>query len=171
MSEFTYAEVGATRAATLPAGYHHLRYRRYLGDRDAFEVAAEAVLTWRMHREAGMRMAASAERAAPGVTVRTGMGVGPLRLTAPCEVVWTAEEPDRAGFAYGTLPGHPESGEESFVVTRDGKGRLWFTVTSFSRPARWFTRAAGPGTAVFQQVYARRLAATLRNICAGRVRA
>lgn len=169
MSEFTYPEVGATRAATLPAGYHHLRHRRYLGDRDAFGVAAEAVLTWRMHRDAGMRMEASAERAAPGVIVRTGMGVGPLRLIAPCEVVWTVEEPDAAGFGYGTLPGHPQSGEESFLVTRDGKGRVWFTVTAFSRPARWFTRAAGPGTAVFQQLYARRIAATLRNICAGRV--
>jgi uncharacterized protein (UPF0548 family) len=158
--------VGATRGATLPAGYRHLRYRRYLGGRDAFEVGAEALLTWRMHRAAGVRIEASAERAAPGVIVRSGLGVGALRLVAPCEVVWSAEEPDRAGFGYGTLPGHPESGEESFVVTRDGNGRVWFTITAFSRPARWFTRAAGPGTALFQHLYARRCAATLRNICA-----
>lgn len=166
MTALTYAEVGATRGGTLPAGYHHLRYRRYVGGRDTFERAAEAVLTWRMHRAAGIRVEASADRAAPGVTVRAGVGVGPLRLAAPCEVVWVAEEPDRAGFGYGTLPGHPESGEESFVVTRDGKGRVWFTITAFSRPDRWFTRAAGPGVALFQHLYARRCAATLRNLCA-----
>ncbi|WP_249714116.1 DUF1990 family protein [Rhizomonospora bruguierae] len=170
MSEFTYPEVGATRDGRLPAGYHHLRYRRYVADREAFGAAAEAVLTWRVHRAAGMRMDASAERAGPGVHVTTGLGVGPLRLSAPCEVVWSVDEPDEAGFAYGTLSGHPERGEESFLVTRDGKGRVWFTVTSFSRADRWFTRLAGPGTVAFQQLYARRLAATLRNLAAGRPR-
>lgn len=28
------------------------------------------------------------------------------------------DEPDRQGFAYGTLPGHPESGIEQFTLTR-----------------------------------------------------
>jgi uncharacterized protein (UPF0548 family) len=168
MSDLTYAEVGATREGALPAGYNHLRYRRYLGGREAFDVAGEALLTWRMHRAAGIRMDASAERAAPGVTVRTGLGVGALRLVAPCEVIWTVEEPDRAGFGYGTLAGHPERGEESFLVTRDAKGRVWFSVTAFSRPDRWYTRAAGPAAVLFQHLYARHCAATLRDICAAR---
>jgi uncharacterized protein (UPF0548 family) len=34
-------------------------------------------------------------------------------------VVWTVDEPNRIGFGYGTLQGHPESGEESFVVSRE----------------------------------------------------
>ena len=36
-------------------------------------------------------------------------------LQAPCRVVYVIDEPDIRGFAYGTLPGHPESGEERFV--------------------------------------------------------
>jgi uncharacterized protein (UPF0548 family) len=44
------------------------------------------------------------------------------------------DEPDRYGFAYGTLPVHPERGEEAFVVTRDG-GASRFDVHAISRPA------------------------------------
>ena len=43
--------------------------------------------------------------------------LGPVR--APCRVVYVVDEPDRRGFAYGTLPGHAESGEERFVVRYD----------------------------------------------------
>ncbi|HEY0700914.1 MAG TPA: DUF1990 family protein, partial [Micromonospora sp.] len=49
MGDLTYPEVGATERGPLPAGYHHLRHRAELG-RDDFDAAAEAVLTWRMHR-------------------------------------------------------------------------------------------------------------------------
>ena len=165
----TYPQVGATRAAgPLPAGYHHLRYRTCLGE-VPLAAAGDAILGWRMHRAAGTRIEASAPRATPGVEVTVGLGVGRLRITAPCRVVWIVEEDDRVGFAYGTLPGHPEHGEESFVAGRAADGRVWFTVTAFSRPARWFTRAAGPVVVLFQQAYVRRLGRVLRRLCGSAV--
>jgi uncharacterized protein (UPF0548 family) len=160
----TYPEVGATRDGPLPAGYTHLRHRVRL-PADAYPVAGEAVLTWRMHRAAGVRMETPAPRAAPGVTLRAGLGIGPLRLWVPCEVVWVVDTGERTGFGYGTLPGHPESGEESFVVTREADGTVWFTVRAFSRPARWFTRAGGPVVPACQRVYAWGLGRTLRRLC------
>lgn len=159
---FTYPEVGATRRGPLPAGYRHLRYQVRL-DRDSLPATAEAMLTWRMHRGAGVRVAASTPRAAPGVRVTSLLGFGPLRVAAPCQVVWTVTEDDRAGFGYGTLPGHPARGEESFVVSRDAAGEVWFTVTSFSCPARWFMRAAGPVAPLLQREFARRCARALRR--------
>ncbi|MFF4648504.1 DUF1990 family protein [Streptomyces sp. NPDC001380] len=166
MSGFTYPEVGATRAGALPSGYHHLRYRTLLGHgRDVLEAAGEAVLTWRMHRAAGVRVHASG-RAAPGVDVEVVLGAGPLRLRAPCRVVWAAVEPDRAGFAYGTLRGHPERGEESFVVERGDDGAVRLSVTAFSLPGRWFTRAAGPVVPYAQHLYARRCGQVLRRLAA-----
>jgi uncharacterized protein (UPF0548 family) len=81
--------------------------------------------------------------------------------------VWTVHEERRAGFAYGTLGGHPESGEESFVVELRPDGTVWFTITAFSRPARWYTRLAGPLVPVAQRWYARRLGRTLRRIARG----
>lgn len=166
---FTYPEVGATRTPeNLPGGYHHLRHRTLVGHgQDVFEAAGAAVTTWRTHRETGARLRASAVRAAPGVRVRVGVGVGPLEYGVPCEVVWTAYEETRTGFAYGTLTGHPESGEESFVVERAPDGSVWFTVTAFSRPARWFTRLAGPLVPPLQRWYARRLGRAVRRIAVG----
>lgn len=167
-SGFSFPEVGATRTGPLPAGYHHLRHQTLIGHgRDVFEAAGAAVTTWAMHRKSGARVRAGSARAEPGTAVEIALGAGPLRIAAPCEVVWTAYEEDRTGFAYGTLAGHPESGEESFVVDRRADGSVWFTVTAFSRPARWYTRAAGPLVPVLQRAYARHLGRTLRKIAAG----
>ena len=59
-------------------------------------------------------------------------------------VVYVVDEPRRRGFAYGTLPGHPETGEEAFVVELQEGDEVTFTITAFSRPASRLARAAGP---------------------------
>jgi uncharacterized protein (UPF0548 family) len=133
------------------------------GDAD-FALAAEAVMTWRLHRAAGVRFGTDAPRAAPGVEVVVGLGVGGLRLSAPCRVVWTLEEEGRSGWAYGTLPGHPVRGEEAFTVCQDEDGTVRLEVLAFSRPATWPTRAAGPLLPVFQRWYARRCGRVLRRL-------
>lgn len=162
---FTYPDVGATaRPDALPPGYQILRHRALVGHgRDAFETAGAAVTTWRMHRATGARVHSTAARAEPGVRLRVAVGAGRLEYGVPCEVVWTAYEENRTGFAYGTLDGHPESGEESFVVELRPDGSVWFTVTAFSRPGCWYTRLGGPLVPVLQRWYARRLGRTLRK--------
>lgn len=165
ISTLTYPETGATRLGPLPDGYHHLHHTARIGrGRAAFEAAGAAVTTWRMHRLSGARVRTRAERAEPGARVEVSAGIGPLRLSVPCEVIWTAYEKDRTGFAYGTLAGHPECGEESFLVDIRDDGSVWFTVMAFSRPAAWYTRLAGPIGPVLQKWYARRLGHTLRRI-------
>ncbi|GAA4696164.1 DUF1990 domain-containing protein [Nocardioides conyzicola] len=77
-------------------------------------------------------------------------------MRIPCRVAYVVAEPDRAGFAYGTLPGHPESGEERFLLTRLSDGRITFTVTAFSRPATRLARAGGPLTRSIQDRVSRR---------------
>lgn len=72
------------------------------------------------------------------------VGLGRLSLRVPCRVVYVVDEPDRKGFAYGTLPGHPVSGEEAFVLERGHDGRITFTVSAFSRPATMFAKLGGP---------------------------
>lgn len=87
-------------------------------------------------------------------------------VKAPCRIIWTAEEPRRAGWAYGTLESHPECGEEVFLIDRTGDGTVWLTVAAFSRPAKWYARAGGPATRGLQHAYARRCGAVLKKMCA-----
>lgn len=87
-----------------------------------------------------------------------GVGAGPISVRVPCRVVYVTDEPARRGFAYGTLPGHPESGEEAFVIDRRRDGTVTFTITAFSRPATLLARMAGPiGRAIQDHITARYL--------------
>jgi uncharacterized protein (UPF0548 family) len=82
--------------------------------------------------------------------------VGAFGIAAPVRVVYVIDEPDRVGFAYGTLPGHPESGEEVFEVSRTEDGSVWLTIRAFSRPSQWWWWAVYPALRVAQYVFTRR---------------
>jgi uncharacterized protein (UPF0548 family) len=154
----TYAEVGAT-AGPLPAGYHHVQESAVIGHgRRRFEEAAEAGMRWGMLRGAGLRVETTTDVAKVGSDVIVHLG--PVR--APCRVVYVVDEPDRRGFAYGTLPGHAESGEELFLVRYDpATDEVRAEVTAFSRHATWWSRLAGPVTALLQKVVTRRYLSAL----------
>lgn len=160
----SYPEHGASLRQPLPDGYRHLHHRTRIGQgREVFEAAGAAVRRFRMHRAAGASVRADGP-AVPGARVEVGLGLGPLRISVPCEVICTSDAPDLAGFTYGTLTGHPASGEESFLVELAADGTVWFEVTAFSRPAAWYTRLAGPLLPVLQRAFVRRLGRRLRAL-------
>lgn len=148
--KFTYPEVGAT-AAELPVGYQHMQASRAVGSGEGlFQECAETLMTWGVHHGAGLAVVAE-DSVRLGAEIRVGVRLGPLQAWAPCRVVYVVDEPDRIGFAYGTLPGHPERGEESFLVSLGEDDSVRFDVTAFSRPARWFARLGGPVTGLIQR--------------------
>ncbi|MEU0494542.1 DUF1990 domain-containing protein [Mycobacterium sp. NPDC006124] len=149
----TYAEVGAT-AGPLPPGYHHLQASSVIGHgRARFDEAAAKVMRWGMLRGAGLHVEATTEVAAVGSEVVVGLG--PVR--APCRVVYVVDEPDRRGFAYGTLPGHAESGEELFAVRYDPADEsVHAEICAFSRHGTWWSRLAGPVASLMQRVVSKR---------------
>ncbi|GIM94772.1 DUF1990 family protein [Paractinoplanes toevensis] len=148
----TYDEVGATRAESLPAGYGHVLRDVSLGaGPELFERAVAALFDWRMHQEAGLTVLTAGGKPAPGIDVVLRAGWRWAHLTIPCRVVYTVDEPDRRGFAYGTLPGHPEQGEEAFMIVKTGTGDVRFQIRAFSRPAALLARAGGPFSRMIQQ--------------------
>ena len=78
--------------------------------------------------------------------IRSGMSAvlvgrcGPFRFRAPVRVVYVIDEENQKGFAYGTLPGHPLSGEEAFFVEIHDDDSVWIVIRTFSRVARGFNR-------------------------------
>jgi uncharacterized protein (UPF0548 family) len=145
----TYAEVGAT-AGPLPAGYRHVQKSAVIGrGRSRFEDAAGAGMRWGMLRGTGLRVEATTDVAKAGSEVIVHLG--PVR--APCRVVYVVDEHDRRGFAYGTLPGHAESGEELFVVRYEpATDEVYAEVRAFSRHATWWSKLGSPITSLAQRV-------------------
>lgn len=171
--DLTYSTVGATRIESLtwpsvPAGFRaYERTVRVGSGDDAWQAAREAVLSWGIKTRSGFEVVA-----ADGTTgaVRAGADytlvarIGPLRIREPARVVAVVDSATRAGFAYGTRAGHPVSGEEAFIVTRDGDGSVWLTLRSLTRAARGPWRAVFPLILVAQRAYRVRYLRALRGV-------
>ncbi|MGY0500687.1 DUF1990 family protein [Nocardia sp. FBN12] len=159
---FTYAEVGATRT-TMPDGYHRFQHRRAIGyGRELFDRAAIHILDFGIQKGVGTFRAADTETAQPGTELTVVLQLGPLSINAPCRVVYVLDEPDRRGFAYGTLPGHPEVGEELFAVEYDpADDTVYGLVSAFSKPGTWYVRLGGPVVRLIQRWFAHRYLNTL----------
>lgn len=144
-AEVTYPEQGETRSDELPDGYQHDRRELRLGHGDAaWERARKAIQRWEAHIFAGFSVTPTMARLEPGVTVIVSRVLGPMILAIPCRIVYCTDEPNRFGFAYGTLPGHPERGEEAFHVLRGSENSVTAQIVAFSRPDDMPTRLAGP---------------------------
>ena len=141
-AEPTYSEIGATRNDALPDGYTHDRYHATL-PRDGFDRAVDGLRHWQAHRGAGVTIHPAGAPVEPGANVLVVARVGPVSVIAPCRVVYVVTERDRFGFAYGTLPGHPERGEEAFIVERTAAASS-FSIVAFSRPAALTARLGRP---------------------------
>jgi len=156
----TYPDVGATtpaeRAWSPPDGYRGFEKTIAIGRGDEhWAWASEQVLRWGIKTRSGFHVKPGG-RVVEGDEHRLVALVGPMLITEPVVVVAVVDEPDRAGFAYGTLPGHPVSGEEAFVVHRDDDDTVNLTLRSLTRPGRGRWRMAFPGILVAQRVYRRR---------------
>ena len=149
--EVTYPEVGATSATVLPLGYRHDRYSVPLGHGDpVFRRRREALQTWQAHRHVGAILTPAQPQIAVGADLVVAMRLGHASVVVPCRIVSVIETDGSYGFAYGTLPGHPERGEEAFHVVRTHDDEVTFEVVAFSRPSAPLARLGGPITRLMQ---------------------
>lgn len=139
---YSYGPVGHT-AVGPPPGFTWFERSAYL-ERQDFDAAVDDLFRWRLHQRSGLRVWASDTPLGVDTVVRMRLGVGPLSIRIPCRVVYVVNEARLRGFAYGTLPGHPESGEERFVLQQHQDGRIELTISAFSRPASVIARLGGP---------------------------
>lgn len=147
-SVLTYADVSATDSEP-PPGYVLDHNRIELG-RD-WESAKEAIREWRMFDFDWV------ELCWPDTPIETGQTVAVLirhfglySLNA-VRIVYTIDEPDWFGFAYGTLEDHGESGEERFMVGRDGDGKIWYDLKAFSKPNHALAKLGYPIVRMLQK--------------------
>lgn len=162
---FTYEAVGAT-AGTPPAGYAVDRTRIKLGEGEtAFQLAIAALRGWEQFRLGWVEAWPSDTPIQVGEVVAVmGRAVGVWWLNA-CRVVYVVDEAgpiSKFGFAYGTLPGHVESGEERFLVEWDREENgVWYDILAFSRPNHALSRLGHPVVRRLQRRFGRDSAASM----------
>jgi len=141
----SYPEVGATRAAELPAGYRIDRYERRLGSEDGrFERAVDALRRWQGQIGAGVRVFPDGATVEEGGTVLFVVRTLGLWAVMPCRVVYVVDDGSRFCFGYGTLPGHLERGEVAMSIDRAEGREVVARIESFSRTVHPLARFALP---------------------------
>ena len=163
--DFSYSPVGAT-AHTPPAGYVVDRTRIELGAGESVFLAAKAALQRWEHFRLGW-----VEPWPPETPIQSGEVVAIMAWTAGlwtlncCRIVYVVDEAGpikRFGFAYGTLPGHVESGEELFQIEWDQDiNSVWYDILAFSRPNHFLTRLGYPLVRHTQKRFGRDSAAAM----------
>lgn len=124
-----------------------------------WEGVSTAVVSWGVKTSSGFAVDPPLD---PGRTPRAGdrswlvARLGPFRLREPVQVIEVVSTDRRAALSYGTLEGHPVSGEEAFVAHRDADGSVHLTLRSLTRPGRGPWRALFPAVLVAQRLYRRR---------------
>lgn len=143
------------RGSETPPGFRRQTHAAALARRD-LDGAAGDLFHWQVQARSGLRVQTSELRLQLDTVVVLRWGLGPIALKVPCRVVAIVDEPGRRGFTYGTLPGHPEVGQESFLLEQHDDGRIVFTVTPTWRPASTLARLGGPVTAAAQKLITQR---------------
>lgn len=165
---FTYPGVGSTNGDPPPRfTVDHTRVQLGHG-LDAFEAARQSIREWKQFElgwlEATPRDTPIRKDATVAVLVRTAG----LWWLNSARIVYVIDE-SRAdvrkfGFAYGTLPGHVEAGEERFLVEwhRDDDS-VWYDIYAFSRPRHFLTRVGKRQVRRMQRRFGQESAAAMQR--------
>lgn len=156
---------GSVLSDEVPAGFRRTARTTVVGggERDLQRLGA-LVLDWQLQRRVGMRVldAAGQDAAAVREGLESRLSVplvtafgAEVRLLAPTRVVRVVRTERTVGFAYGTMPGHPVRGEESFMVQLRDDDRVLLELRTLSRTAFPFALAL-PLAGAFQERYAAR---------------
>ena len=145
--EFTYADIGAT-ANTPPVGFMVDHTRIELGKGEVlFQSARAAFQQWKQFELGWLEAWPTDTPIQTGETVAVLVRAFGLWWLNAARIVYvvdvTTESVTRFGFAYGTLPGHVEAGEERFRIEWDrASDRVYYDILAFSRPRHILTRMA-----------------------------
>ncbi len=162
--DFTYPGVGLTRTGTAPAKFDYDVNSIALGcGEGAWTAAKEAIRQWQMFpgEWACVSPADTPIRAGAMVAMQARV-LGTWWLNS-CRIVYVLDDDRQFGFAYGTLPGHAECGEELFLVERSEDGNVRYQLRAFSRPRHWLARLAYPLTRAYQRKFVRDSKASMQR--------
>jgi uncharacterized protein (UPF0548 family) len=172
----SYPEVGASAQLdslatreSLAAHYDVDRHEFTLGrGRSSFDRARSALLAWRQFDIPWLEFHAP-DQVASNQVVATLVSVAGLWFLNPCRVVYadSPSDPELVAYAYGTLPGHAECGEERFELSFDPVSQeVRYRISAFSRPALVLSKLGYPVARRIQKRFAQASAHALARASA-----
>lgn len=150
----SYSEIGASRNRQFPHGYDHDRNEIRIGQgRDDFEKGIEALKHWKMFPAPWTKVMPSPIEWESGKEVAVMFRLFGLWWWNSCRIVYVIDEPNKKGFAYGTLQSHVEKGEEIFLVEMEPDGSVWYRIQAFSQPNFILTKIFKPVARFYQRKF------------------
>lgn len=158
---FTYPDVGSTATAP-PANYVVDHTRVLLGTAEqAFQVAKTSLEGWRQFDLGWLKAFPTDTPIRSGEVVAVVAHTFGIWSLNSAQIVYVIDEPRKFGFAYGTLPGHIEMGEERFMVEIADDGSVWYDILAFSQPRHLLTKLGYPFVRRLQKRFGRESAAAM----------
>jgi uncharacterized protein (UPF0548 family) len=172
--DLTYRAVGATFGqASMPAGYAVDCTRVELGRGQAvFDRAKTRLARWRQFQLGWLEAFPDDTPIRAGETVLVIARAGGMWWTNAARIVYAVDEDSpassRFGFAYGTLPGHVESGEERFLIEWDRTTDIVsYDILAFSRPRHFLVRLNRRRARAMQKRFAAESTTAMQRYVAG----
>lgn len=153
---YSYPEVGYTNSETRVSGYNNDFNFIELGRGEAaWEAAKEAVRQWKMFPGGWACIFPDDTPIREGEVVAMSAQVLGFWWLNSCRIVYVIDNEHQFGFAYGTLPGHVECGEELFMVEKTPDGLVRYVLKAFSKPRFWMARIGYPLARMYQWMFVR----------------
>ncbi len=153
--DFTYDNLLATQNADdRVEGFDNDFAQKIIGEGEmAFEKAKKHLRAWKMFPSAWTKILPEDQPIEVGVTVAMFARFFGLWWRNACKIVYVIDEPRRFGFAYGTLPGHIERGEELFLIEWKADNQVYYSIKAFSRPRHIFAKIGYPLVRILQEKF------------------
>ncbi len=142
---YSYQNVQHTQHPEKVANFDNDQIKVKIGEGDAdFDLAKIAIQNWQMFPARWTLILPVNAPIQENISVAMYAHFLGVWWRNACRIVYVIDEPTQFGFAYGTLPGHVEAGEELFLVSKDNNGSVWYELKAFSRPRHWLAKLAYP---------------------------
>lgn len=137
----SYSAVGATQKEAAVPGFDNDYNFIELGKGEAvWSAAKQAIQAWKMFPGGWACIWPERTPIREGEVVVMQAKVMEMWWLNSCRIVYVIDNQDKFGFAYGTLPGHAECGEELFMVEKTADGTVRYVIKAFSKPRVWIAR-------------------------------
>lgn len=164
--EYTYPEVGATTQTTHFAHYDNDHNYGVIGKGETtWEKAKSSIQNWQQFPLPWTKIYPNTTPLKEGEVVAVVFRLFGIWWRNSARIVYTFDEPNRYGFAYGTLPGHIEMGEEVFWIERNKEGEVSYHIKAFSKPRFWLAKLGYPIARLYQRKFVRESIASMKRYC------